>query len=99
MFEIVESETYRTWFAGLRDLHVRARIDARIRRLSLGNPGHHRVLTRGIVELKIDIGPGFRVYYTQREQTLVILLCGGDKSTQQNNIHAAMRIAQDWTGP
>jgi len=97
MFEIIESETYRTWFGGLRDLHMRARIDARIRRLSLGNPGQHRVLTHGIVELKIDVGPGFRVYYMQRRRTLAILLCGGDKSTQQDDIRAAIRIAQDWT--
>jgi len=97
MFEIIESETYRTSFGGLRDLHMRARIGARIRRLSLGNPGQHRVLTHGIVELKIDVGPGFRVYYMQRRRTLVILLCGGNKSTQQDDVRAAIRIAQDWT--
>jgi putative addiction module killer protein len=96
MLDIVESATYKTWFAGLRDIQVRARIDARIRRLSLGNPGQHRVLKGGIAELKIDTGPGFRVYFAQRGQTLVILLCGGDKSTQQTDIRKARRIAQDF---
>ena len=97
MLDVVESATYKTWFAGLRDIQVRARIDARIRRLSLGNPGQHRVLKGGIAELKIDAGPGFRVYYAQHGHTLVILLCGGDKSTQQADIRKARRIAQDWT--
>ena len=99
MFEIVESETYKTWFGGLRDVYVRARIDARVRRLGLGNPGKHRVLTHGIVELKIDIGPGVRLYYTMRRRTLVILLVGGDKSTQRDDIRTAIRIAQDWIEP
>ena len=97
MLEVVESATYRMWFDGLRDIQVRARIDARVRRLALGNPGQHRVLKGGIAELKIDLGPGFRVYYTQRGRTLVILLCGGDKATQQADIRTARRIAEDWS--
>jgi putative addiction module killer protein len=96
MFDVVESATYKAWFSSLRDIGVRARIDARVRRLSLGNAGHHRVLKGGIAELEIDVGPGFRVYYTQRGRTLVILLCGGDKSTQQADIRRARRIAEDW---
>lgn len=99
MLEVVESSSYKTWFASLRDLHVRARIDARIRRLALGNPGQHRALNDGISELKIDVGPGYRVYYAQRGRTLVILLCGGDKSTQQADIRKARRIALDWSAP
>ena len=94
--KLSRASTYKTWFAGLRDIQVRARIDARIRRLSLGNPGQHRVLKDGIAELKIDVGPGFRVYYAQHGHTLVILLCGGDKSTQQTGIRKARRIAKDW---
>ena len=66
MFEIIESATYKAWFSELRDIHVRAHIDARIRRLSLGNPGHHRVLKGGIAELEVEVGPGFRVYYAAR---------------------------------
>jgi putative addiction module killer protein len=96
MFEIVESGTYRSWFARLHDVHVRARINARIRRLALGNPGQHRALKGGIAELKIDVGPGFRVYYMQHGRTLVVLLCGGDKSTQQADIRMALKIAEDW---
>lgn len=99
MLEVVESATYRNWFADLRDLHVRARIDARIRRLALGNPGQHRGLKDGVNELKIDVGPGYRVYYAQRGRTLVILLCGGDKSTQRADIRKAQRIALDWPAP
>ena len=97
MFEIVESSTYKAWFAGLRDMTARTRIDARIRRLSLGNPGQHRVLRDGIAKLKIDTGPGYRVYYMRRGRILIILLCGGDKSTQQDDIRKAQLIAEDWT--
>src|SRR5262249_14649616 len=96
MFDIVESATYKAWFSSLRDPTARARIDARVRRLSLGNAGHHRVLKGGIAELKVDVGRGFRVYYTQRGLTLIILLCGGDKSTQTSDIRNARRIAEDW---
>ena len=96
MLEIVQSATYKAWFATLRDIAVRARIDARIRRLSLGNAGQHRVLKGGIAELKIDAGPGSRVYYMQRRGVLIILLCGGDKSTQQADIRKARQIAEEW---
>ena len=96
MLEIVQSATYKAWFATLRDIAVRARIDARIRRLSLGNAGQHRVLKGGIAELKIDAGPGFRVYYMQRRGVLIILLCGGDKSTQQADIRKPRQIAEEW---
>lgn len=94
MIEVIESATYKTWFAALRDRQARVRIDARIRRLSLGNPGQHRVLTGGVCELKIDVGPGYRVYYTQRGNVLVILLCGGDKSTQDKDIKTAESLAK-----
>ena len=96
MLEIVQSATYKAWFATLRDIAVRARIDARIRRLSLGNAGQHRVLKGGIAELKIDAGSEFRVYYMQRRGVLIILLCGGDKSTQQADIRKARQIAEEW---
>src|SRR5262245_44511786 len=96
MFEIVASATYKAWFATLRDTAVRVRIDARIRRLSLGNAGQHRALKGGIAELKIDVGQGLRVYYMQRGDMLIILLCGGDKSTQQADIRRALQVAEDW---
>lgn len=81
-----ETEIYREWINSLRDPVVRARIQVRVDRLVHGNPGQHRHLTDGISELKIDIGPGYRVYYTLRGNLLLILLAGGDKSSQSKNI-------------
>ena len=98
MFEIVKSDTFDAWLRGLRDRQAKARIEVRIRRLSLENPGQHRVLKGGICELKIDYGPGYRVYYTCRNQTLVLLLCGGSKSTQDQDIKLAQDIAGQWEG-
>lgn len=80
---------------GLRDARANKRIVERIFRLSLGNPGQHRVLASGISELKIDYGPGYRVYYTQRGDVLVILLCGGDKRTQRKDIRTAKQLAKE----
>ena len=92
MFNIRTTAAFDTWFAGLRDRTVQRRIQARIDRLELGNAGKMRVLTRGVCELKIDVGPGFRVYYVQRGNTVVILLCGGDKSTQRADIDRALAM-------
>jgi putative addiction module killer protein len=80
----------------LRDKAVRLRVEARVRRLSLGNPGQHRALTHGVVEMKIDVGPGYRVYFTQRGAELLLLLAGGDKASQQRDIEAAIRITKEW---
>ena len=96
MLEIIKSGTFDTWLRGLRDRQARARIEVRIRRLSLENPGQHRALKGGICELKVDYGPGYRVYYTYRNQTLVLLLCGGNKSTQDQDIKLAQNIAKQW---
>ena len=96
MFEIIKSDTFDSWLRSLRDRQAKARIEVRIRRLSLDNPGQYRVLKNGINELKIDYGPGYRVYYTFRNQTLVLLLCGGDKSTQDQDIKTALRILKQW---
>ena len=76
-------------------MQARARINARIKRLGEGNPGQHRVLTGGVVELKLDFGPGYRVYFTQRGRLLIVLLCGGDKATQQADIDTALRLAKN----
>jgi len=89
------TETFQTWQIKLKDLVVRARIQARIERLRGGNPGHHRVLTEGVTELKLDFGAGYRIYYTQRNETLIILLVGGDKSTQQTDIKIAIQLAKN----
>ncbi len=93
--EIRQTEIYGKWFDGLRDRQARARIDARIRRLSLGNPGDVKPVGKGVSELRIDSGPGYRVYYMQQGTQLVILLAGGDKDSQVRDVEKAHRLAQD----
>ena len=95
MVEIRQTVVYARWFNSLRDRKARARIDVRIRRLSLGNPGDVKAVGEGVSELRIDYGPGYRVYYTQRGQRLIILLAGGDKPTQKQDIKRALEIARD----
>lgn len=89
------TEVYRDWINSLRDLAGRARVQVRVDRLAHGNPGRHRVLTDGVSELKIDFGPGYRVYYTDRGGVLIILLAGGDKSSQAKDIKTAIRLARN----
>lgn len=96
MPEIIRSETFDTWLSGLRDRQARARIQARITRLGLGNPGDVQPVGQGVSEMCIHYGPGYRVYYMQRGSILVVLLCGGDKSTQAADIKRAHEIAKDW---
>lgn len=86
---------YLQWINSLRDRANRARIQVRVDRLVHGNPGKHRNLKAGVSELKIDVGPGYRVYYTQRGDELIILLAGGDKSTQQNDLQFAIELARN----
>ena len=88
------TEVYLDWINGLRDRSGRARIQVRVDRLVHGNPGDHRNLAGGISELRIDIGPGYRVYYTQRGNELIVLLAGGDKSSQQQDIGRAIELAE-----
>jgi putative addiction module killer protein len=95
MVGIRKTALYMQWFESLRDRQAMARIDVRVFRLAHGNPGQHRVLTDGVVELKIDYGPGYRVYFTRRGAELVLLLAGGDKSSQQQDIEAAIRLAKE----
>ncbi len=95
MIEIRQTEAYARWFDSLRDRRARARIDARLRRLSLGNPGDVRPVGEGVSELRIDYGPGYRVYFVQRGQTLVVLLAGGDKDTQDRDIRTALELARE----
>ncbi len=89
------TEVYRDWINSLRDRAGRARIQVRVDRLVHGNPGKHRVLTEGVCELKIDYGPGYRVYYTQRGDVMIVLLAGGDKSTQSQDIQTAIALAKN----
>ena len=94
MIEIRQTEDYSRCFKRLRDRQARARILARIRRLSLGNPGEVESVGEGVSEMKIDYGPGYRVYYKQRGKTLVVLLAGGDKKSQQKDIKKAQELAR-----
>jgi putative addiction module killer protein len=93
---VAKTDEYREWLDELKDRTGRARILVRVDRLIDGNPGQHRDLTDGVSELKIDFGPGYRVYYTQREQRLLLLLVGGDKSTQQKDIETATRLVKNF---
>jgi putative addiction module killer protein len=93
---VEKTEEYREWLDALQDRAGRARILVRVDRLIQGNPGQHRNLTDGVSELKIDFGPGYRVYYSQRGARLLLLLAGGDKSTQQKDIAKAILLAKSF---
>jgi putative addiction module killer protein len=95
MIQIQQTETYAKWFAGLRDRVARARIDIRIRRLSLGNAGDAKPVGEGISEMRVDHGPGYRVYFIQRGEVVIVLLAGGNKSTQNRDIRNAKALAKD----
>lgn len=88
------TKVYLDWINSLNDRAGRARIQVRVDRLVHGNPGQHRALTDGVCELKIDFGPGYRVYYTERAGVVVVLLAGGDKSSQQKDIKIAIALAK-----
>jgi putative addiction module killer protein len=88
------TKVYLDWINSLNDRAGRARIQVRVDRLVHGNPGQHRALTDGVCELKIDFGPGYRVYYTERAGVVVVLLAGGDKSSQQKDIKTAITLAK-----
>ena len=88
------TEVYLDWINALKDRTVRARIQVRVDRLVHGNPGQFRTLTDGVSELKVDVGPGYRVYYTERGGELIVLLAGGDKSSQQKDIKTAITLAR-----
>lgn len=93
--ELQRTDQFAAWMDALKDVAGRARILARIRRLADGNPGDHRNLSGGIAELRVDAGPGYRVYYTQRGNRIIILLVGGDKSSQQQDIEKAKELARN----
>jgi putative addiction module killer protein len=95
MIEIRQTETYSQWFKNLRDSQARARIDIRIRRLSLGNPNDVKPVGQGVSELRINYGAGYRVYFIQQGNSLIILLAGGDKKTQNKDIQTALELARN----
>ena len=94
MMEIRKTEVYARWIDGLRDIRARARILARVERLAMGDSGDFKPIGEGISELRINFGPGYRVYYTQRGREIIILLAGGDKSSQARDIKNALRLAR-----
>jgi putative addiction module killer protein len=94
MVEIVKSRRFDMWLTGLRDARARARVQVRIDRLAMGNPGDVRPVGEAVSEMRIDYGPGYRVYFTIHGNTWIILLAGGDKSTQDADIHLAKTIAK-----
>lgn len=95
MIEIRKTADFAQWLDGLHDLQARARIQIRIARLAAGNPGDVEPVGEGVSELRINYGPGYRVYFKKRGQELIILLAGGDKSTQARDIKAALRLARN----
>ena len=92
---IVYTEAFETWITRLRDQRAKFTILSRIERIEDGNFGDHRPVGRGVSELRVDVGQGYRVYYTIRQRTVVILLCGGDKSSQQRDIRRAQRMVTE----
>ena len=95
MIEVRQTAVFASWLEELRDANARTRILVRIRRLELGNPGDVKAVGEGIIELRIAYGPGYRVYFTRQGQEIVLLLCGGDKSSQSRDIATAKRIAKE----
>lgn len=95
MIEVVQTEVFQAWLERLRDRRAATRIIARIVRLAHGNPGDVKPVGEGLSEMRVDYGPGYRVYYVQRGAVLVIILCGGDKDSQPRDIEKAKALARD----
>jgi putative addiction module killer protein len=98
MVHILRTDEFDAWLRGLRDLQGRARIDMRVKRLAQGNPGDVRPVGRGVSELRIDTGPGYRVYFATRGREVILLLAGGDKSSQARDIEIAQALCAAWKG-
>ena len=96
MVRVLKTKDFADWLDGLKDRAGRSRILVRIDRLAHGNPGSHRILRQGVLELKIDCGPGYRVYYLQRGKELILLLAGGDKASQAKDIEKALSLAREF---
>jgi putative addiction module killer protein len=97
VIEFKQTETFRKWRIRLKDERIRALIASRLDRLAFGHAGDVKPVGQGVSELRIDHGPGFRIYFQKRGNTIIILLCGGDKSTQAKDIQTAKRLAKEWS--
>jgi putative addiction module killer protein len=95
MIQVRKTKVFADWLDGLRDLDARARVQVRIERLTSGNSGDVAPVGEGVSELRIDVGPGYRVYFKQRGNRLIILLAGGEKSTQARDIRTALKLARN----
>lgn len=93
MIDILKTDVFDRWFRRLRDARAKVRIDERIERLKTGNPGDVRPVGAGVSEMRIDHGPGYRLYYVRRGKSLIVLLCGGDKASQAKDIERAIDLA------
>lgn len=96
MFELRQTETFRQWWTKLKDERARGVIFARLDRLAYGHPGDVEPVGEGVSELRIHYGPGYRVYFRRRGNTIIVLLCGGNKASQSRDIKKAKRLAQEW---
>jgi putative addiction module killer protein len=97
MAEFKQTETFRRWRTRLKEVRTRAVIASRLDRLAFGNAGDVKPVGEGISELRIDYGPGYRIYFQRRGERITLLLCGGDKSTQVKDIQSAKRLAKEWS--
>jgi putative addiction module killer protein len=97
MAEFKQTETFRRWRTRLKEVRTRALIASRLDRLAFGNAGDVKPVGEGVSELRIDYGPGYRIYFQRRGELIILLLCGGDKSTQAKDIKTAKRLAKDWS--
>lgn len=95
MFTVIETESFSHWLAGLRDMRTRVRLVARLRKATQGNLGDVKSVGEGVWEMREFFGPGWRMYYVQRGEVLVVMLGGGDKATQQKDIAAAQALAKE----
>jgi putative addiction module killer protein len=96
VLEVRRTSAFRDWLHGLRDDEAAVRIFSRIDRLARGNPGDVKPVGDGVSEMRIHHGPGYRIYFQQKGTRLLIILCGGDKTTQKRDIEAAKRLAKEW---
>ncbi|MDB5564407.1 MAG: hypothetical protein JWP84_973 [Tardiphaga sp.] len=99
MLTVIRTDAYASWALSLRDDRAKARVATRIDRLGLGNPGDVKPVGGGVSEMRIDYGPGYRIYYARHEDTIILLLCGGTKKTQQADIKEAKRLFSEWKKP
>lgn len=95
MLQVRRTEAYASWLDGLRDVRARARVLVRVERLAMGNAGDVRPVGEGVSEMRIDYGPGYRVYFKRQDRTVIVLLAGGDKRTQSDDIDVALRLARN----